>query len=182
MMMMNDASSHRRHAPTRRNARRCDHEGRRGLSRPCRHRRRWHLWSPAVVLGSQRYSRHVALCTVLGIVLIWSCFVLFCRRRGCVNPMTGLMKLTRWPLCTTANSPPNLMGYSRCANSSADSALQIPGSSDCRAAKRLTRRLERAYSAASRRATAATAFASSDAADAVAKADAAKAAWLNSKS
>jgi len=52
---------------------------------------------------------------------------------------------------------------------------------DCRAAKRLTRRLERVYSAASRWATAATASASSDAADAVAKADAAKAAWLNQR-
>ena len=52
---------------------------------------------------------------------------------------------------------------------------------DCRAAKRLTRRLERAYSAASRRATAATASASSDAADVVSKADAAKAAWFNQR-
>ena len=53
---------------------------------------------------------------------------------------------------------------------------------DCRAAKRLTRpsRLERAYSAASRRSTAATASASSDAAEAVAKADATKASWLTS--
>jgi len=50
---------------------------------------------------------------------------------------------------------------------------------DCHAAKRLTHRLERAYSAARRRATAATASASSDAADAVAKTDAAKAAWLH---
>ena len=52
---------------------------------------------------------------------------------------------------------------------------------DCRAAKRATRRLERTYSAASRRTTATTASASSDAGDAVAKADAAKAAWLNQR-
>ena len=59
---------------------------------------------------------------------------------------------------------------------------QIPGwfDKDYRSAKRLTR-LERAYSVASRRATAATTSASSDATDAVAKADAAKEAWLNQR-
>jgi len=45
---------------------------------------------------------------------------------------------------------------------------------DCHAAKHLTRRLERTYSAASRRATAAIKSTSSDATDAVAKADIAK--------
>ena len=52
---------------------------------------------------------------------------------------------------------------------------------ECRAAKRLTRRLERAFSAASRRAVIATTFADSDAADAVAEADAAKTAWYNQR-
>ena len=45
---------------------------------------------------------------------------------------------------------------------------------ECRAAKRSTRRLERAFSAVSRRAVVATTFADADAADAVAEADAAK--------
>ena len=52
---------------------------------------------------------------------------------------------------------------------------------ECRAAKRSTRRLERAYSAASRRAVIATTFADSDAADAVAEADAANTAWYNQR-
>jgi len=52
---------------------------------------------------------------------------------------------------------------------------------ECRAAKRSTRRLERAFSAASRRAVIATTFADSDAADAVAEADATKTAWYNQR-
>jgi len=52
---------------------------------------------------------------------------------------------------------------------------------ECRAAKRLTWRLERAFSAASHRAVIATTFANSDTADAVAEADAAKTAWYNQR-
>ena len=48
---------------------------------------------------------------------------------------------------------------------------------ECRAAKRSTRRLERAFSAASRRAAIATTFADCNATDAVAEAAAAKTAW-----
>ena len=52
---------------------------------------------------------------------------------------------------------------------------------ECRDVKRSTGRLERAFSAASRRAAIATASTSSDAADAAAKADAAKAAWYSQR-
>ena len=52
---------------------------------------------------------------------------------------------------------------------------------ECRAAKRLTRRLERSFSSASRRAAISTDSASSDAAAAVAKADTAKTAWYNQR-
>jgi len=50
---------------------------------------------------------------------------------------------------------------------------------ECRAAKSSTWHLERAFSAASRRAVIAATFADSDGADAVAEADAAKTAWYN---
>jgi len=52
---------------------------------------------------------------------------------------------------------------------------------ECRSAKRLTRRLERAFSAASRRSVIATTFADYNAAEVVAEADAAKTAWYNQR-
>jgi len=51
-----------------------------------------------------------------------------CQHQGYVILITGLMTLTIWPLCTTAILPPNLMGYCQCVTSSADTTLQIPGS------------------------------------------------------
>jgi len=59
-----DAASHgcHCHTSTGRNTRRCDDDGGRGLSRPCRRCRRRLLRSPSAVLGGQRDSRHTAVC------------------------------------------------------------------------------------------------------------------------
>jgi len=73
-LLWTDAASHRCHAPARQNTWRCDYERKHGLPWPCRRRWRQHLWSPAAVLGSQRYSRHAALCTSMLLCLASSWF------------------------------------------------------------------------------------------------------------
>ena len=134
--------------------------------------------SVAAVLGSQRYSRPATLFTGMlpclasswsGAVSVYSV--------GVEVMSTWCLAWRRWRHGRTVRQ----RTYCPTWWDTADASVRPPPAhsdlwfdKDRRAAKHLTRRLERAYSAAT-----STASANSDSADAVAKADAAKTTWLN---